>query len=200
MQIYLIRHGETDWNKQMRIHGREDIELNNNGILQANKCGQVFRNLSIDLIISSPLKRAKETSKIIASYLGIEKVIIDENLIERDYGKLSGLIPQEREKNCNSGQKDEMESWDDLSKRIKNVLNNYSNNIEYKNIIMVSHGAAINAVLAILSDYAIGTGKTKLKNACINVLHCTNQSMKIDMHNLTSEEFRDILKTHELEK
>lgn len=194
MQVYLIRHGETDWNKQIRFQGREDIELNNNGIIQANECGQVFKHLPIDLIISSPLKRAKETAGIIASYVGIEKVVIEDDLIERDFGKLSGLTPEEREKFYNTGQKDEMESLDDLSERFIKVLNNYSNKTAYRNIVMVSHGAAINAALAILSEHAIGTGKTILKNASINVLKCTSKSMKIELYNLTSEEFAEVLR------
>lgn len=194
MQIYLIRHGETDWNKQKRLQGHKDIELNNNGIMQANKCGQAFQQMPIDCIISSPLKRAKETADIIASYVGIDTVMIEDNLIEKDYGRLSGLTPDEREKFYETGQNDEMESLDDLIQRVIKVLNHYSNETAYKNIIMVSHGAAINAILVVLSKHTIGTGKTRLKNACINVLRCTNKSMKIELYNLISEEFVETLR------
>lgn len=196
MQIYLIRHGETNWNKYGRLQGREDIKLNDNGIIQANKCGQAFQQLPIDVIVSSPLKRAKETADIIASYAGIEKVVIEDNLIERDYGKLSGLTSEEREQFYNTGQDDEIENWDNLSQRVIEVLNSYRNNNTCNNIVMVSHGAAINAVLAALSGHTIGTGKTKLKNACINVLKCTRNSMKIELYNLTSEEFSEVIKLY----
>lgn len=187
MRIYLIRHGETDWNKQKRIQGREDIELNDNGITQAQKCGYVLQGLPIDIIVSSPLKRAKETAEIIALSVGINDVMIEDNLIERDYGKLSGLDPGERELFSNSGQDDGVENWDDLNQRVMNVLKYYSGNI-YQNIVMVSHGGAINAVLATLSGHNIGSGKTKLKNACINLINCMDQTMEIEFYNLTSDE------------
>jgi broad specificity phosphatase PhoE len=76
----------------------------------------------------------KETANIIASYAGIDKLIIEDNLIERDYGRLSGLTPDGREKFYASGQNDEMESWDDLNQRVLKVLNYYSKNAGYKNI------------------------------------------------------------------
>lgn len=194
MKLFLVRHGETDWNKQKRFQGHEDIELNSYGIIQAEQCGQVFQKISIDRIISSPLKRAKETADIIASCVGIENVIIEDNLIERDYGRLSGLIYDEREKFYAFGQNDEMESWDDLSQRVIKALNYYCSDTDYENIILVSHGGVINAILAVLSEHSIGTGKITLKNACINILKYTNKSLKIELYNLTSEEFAETLR------
>lgn len=189
MNIYLIRHGETDWNKQLRIQGREDIELNENGILQADKCGQAFKDVPIDLVVSSPLKRARKTAEIIAAYVGIKDIFTEDDLVERDFGTLSGLTLDEMDKLRKEGKDGEAEKFEDLSRRVKLVLDKYSKLEKYKNIIMVSHGAAINSLLAVLSNYAIGTHKTRLKNACINIIECSNDSMKIKKYNLSSDEF-----------
>ena len=194
MKLFLVRHGETDWNKQKRFQGREDIELNSCGIIQAEQCGQVFQKISIDCIISSPLKRAKETADIIASQVGIETVIIEENLIERDYGRLSGLFYDEREKFFSSGQNVEMESSDNLSQRVIRALNYYCSETDYENIIMVSHGGVINAILAELSEHSIGTGETTLKNACISILKYTNKYLEIELYNLTADEFSETMR------
>lgn len=195
MRIFLIRHGETDWNVQKRLQGCEDIELNATGINQANRCGEVFKQISVDAIMSSPLKRASKTSEIIASYVGLEKVIIDQNLIERDFGKISGMTPDERDEFIKTGQDAEIENWDSMSKRVIDALLSYSENSSYQNIIAVSHGAAINAVLSVLSKGEIGTGKTWLKNTCINVLHSNGSTMGIEYFNLTAEEFATIMNT-----
>ena len=57
MKIYLIRHGETDWNHINRFQGREDIELNAAGIAQAVRCGQTLQGLGIEAVYTSPLNR-----------------------------------------------------------------------------------------------------------------------------------------------
>ncbi len=68
MKLFVVRHGETDWNVERRLQGQTDIELNENGIRQANKLKQDLndKDCNIDLIISSPLKRAKKTAEIIS--------------------------------------------------------------------------------------------------------------------------------------
>ena len=82
MRIYLIRHGETDWNLEGKLQGREDIPLNDNGIQQAIICGQAFKGRKIKAILTSPLIRAKRTAEIIAEMSGIKKVIVEDGLIK----------------------------------------------------------------------------------------------------------------------
>ena len=189
MKIYLVRHGETDWNKQRRIQGREDIELNETGISQANKCGQAFKSLNIDMVVSSPLKRAKKTAEIIMSYVGVKELNIEYNLTERDFGRLSGLTMEEIEKIRESGKEDCIEKWETLCTRVKAVLDDYRLHFKANNIIMVSHGAAINSLLALLSNHAIGTGTTYIKNTCISIIECTDNGFEISDYNLAPEEF-----------
>ncbi|MFV0498549.1 MAG: histidine phosphatase family protein [Bacilli bacterium] len=79
--IYLLRHGETDWNRIGRIQGIKDIPLNKNGLRQAKKMGKYLRKLRIDLIYTSPLKRAKETAEIINEFLNT-KIVVSKSLME----------------------------------------------------------------------------------------------------------------------
>ena len=63
--IYVVRHGNTDWNKQKIAMGRKDIPLNKLGIEEADNVSKILENYNFDLIICSPLKRAKQTADII---------------------------------------------------------------------------------------------------------------------------------------
>ena len=67
MKLYVMRHGQTDWNVAGKIQGSTDIELNETGIKQAEATKEKLLGENIDVIISSPLKRARKTAEIIAS-------------------------------------------------------------------------------------------------------------------------------------
>ena len=85
MKIIFVRHGQTNLNNPKRMQGISDLELNDNGIEQANNIRKVIENKNIDIIIVSPLKRAIQTAKIIN--LNMQKeVIIDERIIEMNFG------------------------------------------------------------------------------------------------------------------
>jgi broad specificity phosphatase PhoE len=96
-QLYLIRHGETDWNVQERFQGHTDIPLNDTGRSQARQLIAVCRHHKIEAILSSDLKRALETAQIIASQLDI-KIFQDSGLREANLGKAQGLTYAEIEK------------------------------------------------------------------------------------------------------
>ncbi|MEL4106546.1 histidine phosphatase family protein [Oscillospiraceae bacterium WX1] len=189
MVIYLIRHGETDWNRQNRLQGIEDIELNETGLLQSADCARAFHGVPVDCILSSPLKRAKKTADIMAEHLGLHDILVEQGLTERDFGKLSGLTLEARERLLESGEDPMLEPKEDLTARLMSVLNNYIAHSACQNIVIVSHGASINAILSHLSGGEIGTGKTILKNTCVNKLSCHGQNVTIDFYNLTPAEF-----------
>lgn len=63
MEILVTRHGQTDWNALGKLQGQTDIELNDIGRQQAKETGKLIKDENIDLIITSPLKRAVETAE-----------------------------------------------------------------------------------------------------------------------------------------
>ena len=85
MILYVIRHGETAWNKVRRLQGQTDIPLNENGISQAKKRGEDLRKLDIHIIYCSPIERAKHTLELFNLDKNIP-VIIDERIKERNMG------------------------------------------------------------------------------------------------------------------
>jgi len=93
-EIILVRHGETEWNASETFRGRADVDLNATGLRQAELLGKYLSTEKIDLIYSSPLKRAVKTAEAIARYqkIGVNAV---ENLIDFDYGEWQGLTLEE---------------------------------------------------------------------------------------------------------
>ncbi|WP_106813823.1 histidine phosphatase family protein [Microbacterium timonense] len=93
--LTLIRHGETDWNRDRRIQGTTDIPLNDHGRAQARATAEALRERLDDAgavtIASSDLARARETAEIIASELGIPGPRVYPELRERAYGEAEGL-------------------------------------------------------------------------------------------------------------
>lgn len=97
--ILLIRHGQTEWNRNERFRGRYDVDLNEHGLDQARKTAErIEKNWKPTAVYSSPLKRATRTAEIIAKPYALE-VIPHPGLIDIDYGEWQGLTPVEvREK------------------------------------------------------------------------------------------------------
>lgn len=89
--LYLVRHGETDWNRERRIQGSTDIPLNETGRAQAKATGRLLSRRSWDLIVASPLARAFETATIIAREIGLPEPTPRAELVERRYGEAEGL-------------------------------------------------------------------------------------------------------------
>lgn len=189
MKIFLIRHGQTEWNIQGRFQGREDIPLNKVGIEQARECGQALKGDKYKAIITSPLVRASKTAEIIAEIVSVKQVIIEPQIIERDFSRVSGMMPKEREAFYASGGKDDKEPWDKLNRRMIACLKKYGEQFKDQNIIMVSHGASINSVLSVLSEGKTGTGKILLKNTCINILRYEDKMLHLDQFNLSAQEY-----------
>jgi broad specificity phosphatase PhoE len=95
MKLILIRHGETEWNKQRRIQGcRSDTRLSQKGLEQADRLAAALRKERIDAIYASPMKRASETAQIIAEACKLQVHVFNE-LREIDAGELDGLFERE---------------------------------------------------------------------------------------------------------
>ena len=86
MKLYVLRHGETDYNKEGIFQGQNNIDLNEEGIKQAQITAKSLENIFFDKVYVSPLKRAIETAKIVTN----NELEIDDRIKERSFGKLEG--------------------------------------------------------------------------------------------------------------
>ena len=144
MEILITRHGQTDWNVQEKLQGKADIELNQTGIEQAKIAKNKLENEKIDLIICSPLKRAKQTAEIINEGRNIP-LIIDDRIAERDFGEFEGKNKSEFSfedfwsyKKAENYEK--AEKIQDFFERIYNFLDDIKEKYKDKRILIVAHG------------------------------------------------------------
>lgn len=145
-KLYIVRHGQTDWNVQKLLQGKTDIELNAEGIRQAEKLTKVIDLDKIDVCICSPLKRTRQTAKLIVG----DKVpiIYDELILERGFGNYEGkpiifdLIAKQWDYKTNDSEEG-IEPIQDCLKRAKKFLNKINKEYKNKNILIVSHGSFI---------------------------------------------------------
>lgn len=194
MKIYLVRHGETDWNIERRFQGIENIPLNDTGRKQAKDCAKALASLSFAAIYASPLQRAYETATIIADIINdyhkeqrtnepMLTVKEDSRLLERDFGKISGLLPKDRKEFLASGEDANMEEFEHLTERLMNALYDYQENYQEQNVLVITHGGVINAILHVLSEGEIGTGKTLVPNTSVTILEEKDGELRIKEYN-----------------
>jgi len=157
-ELYLVRHGETDWNRQHRIQGLTDIPLNATGRTQARATGRLLARRTWDGIYASPLSRAMETARIIAEEVGLGEPQAIPELVERNYGDAEGLDFAEVERRYPDridvpGQ----ESREAVVARVVPALRALAAQHPGESLIVVSHGGAIRSVLtAVDPDYSHG--------------------------------------------
>ncbi len=143
MNIFVVRHGITEWNLQGKAQGREDIPLCEGGIAQARACGELLQGLSIDHLVSSPLMRAQRTAEIIGEYLKLSTIDIMEAFTERDLGRISGALRHEIEQLRASGTDLQMESRRTVHKRAMAGVEELHQRYGDCNVMIVTHGALI---------------------------------------------------------
>ncbi len=165
--ICLVRHGETDWNAKRKIQGRKDIPLNEIGTLQAKDCQNYFRDLNWNVIVSSPLLRAKQTAEIINEDLKLPFVVM-EQFIERDYGDIEGFTLEERMRHYPNNDCPNQESFELVRERVMKGANRLHELYPNQKIIVVAHGGVIKILLnSLLKEEAI-TRKNGLSNGGVS--------------------------------
>lgn len=151
MNLYLVRHGQTDNNKNHIVQGVIEANLNENGINQALKLKKDIDKIDIDLLIVSPLIRTRQTADIIINNRNI-KTIYDDRIIERYAGDLEGKKDKYYDSikawdyNLNTDLGYNIEKIKDLLKRAKDFLDDLKNKYSDKSILIVSHEAVIRAI------------------------------------------------------
>ncbi|GGA70079.1 histidine phosphatase family protein [Ornithinibacillus halotolerans] len=167
--IYLVRHGQTDWNVERRAQGQTDIPLNDTGIGQADACGRAMDSTNYDLMITSHLKRARKTAEIINSYLDLPLVVM-EDFAERSFGNAEGLTIAERDELYPDRNYPNQEKLDVFSTRILKGLEQVHQNYQGKRILLVTHGAVIYRVLQLINKGKTEFRGQKIKNTSITTI------------------------------
>lgn len=169
--IGLFRHGQTDWNIDLRLQGTADIPMNAFGISQVQRAAIEVAKQPWDLIVSSPLGRAKETANILAGQLGIENVLEEQLLLERAFGIGEGMLYDEW--SSRFAHLDEIpgaESTSDITARAQRLLDQFHSSFSGQRILAVSHGALIRFVLQVVTNGEIPPKGERLENASLNVV------------------------------
>ena len=163
MNIFVVRHGQTEWNVLKKMQGSADIELNEKGLSQATDTAEMLKNSTFDVIFCSPLKRAKQTAEIINNDRKLN-IVLDDRLRERNYGEFEGTNKSSfnynefwaYEKNMNY---EKAENVQDFFKRIYSFLDEITSK-EYNNVLIVCHAGVEKAIECyfngLMSDEEIG--------------------------------------------
>jgi broad specificity phosphatase PhoE len=154
--IVLVRHGETDWNRENRFQGHADPPLNDKGRAQARELADELRTERFAAAYTSPLRRAHETASILVPELGLEPVP-DEALMEVDVGSWSGLTRDEVALRFPEGYArwleyghgwDDGESYEELGERVVSGLLAIAVRHPHERVLAVTHGGPIRSALA----------------------------------------------------
>lgn len=161
MKLYIIRHGETNWNVEGRLQGQTDIDLNDNGIRLAKITAKEMMNIPFDLGITSPFIRAHRTAEIILEGRNIP-LIEDKRLSEISFGSWEGLGCHSDNFEIPSKHFDDFyfnpfkfvpakdgETISQLCSRLKSFYQDLIHHPDYqdKTILIASHGCAVRALL-----------------------------------------------------
>jgi uncharacterized phosphatase len=147
-ELYLVRHGETDWNRARRIQGVTDIPLNETGREQARATGRLLSRRTWDGIVASPLSRAFETARLIAAETGLGEPTAVPDLVERNYGDAEGLTWEEIERRYPEGTRvPRRETREAVAMRVIPALLRLAADHPGESLVVVSHGGAIRSVL-----------------------------------------------------
>jgi broad specificity phosphatase PhoE len=159
--LLLARHGETDWNREFRIQGSSDLELNELGRQQAQFLAQELTDVDLDAIYSSDLSRAQATAAAVAATHGLE-VKLDPRLRERSFGSWEGLTRDDIS-TFPKGSRHDGESDDDVRARVLAAVEEIAANHPGDQVLIVSHGGALNT----LWHHALGVRVERWANCAV---------------------------------
>jgi broad specificity phosphatase PhoE len=176
-KLLLVRHGETDWNRDGRWQGGSDTRLNDLGRQQARALAEQLDG-EIDVLYSSDLARARETAEIVAAELGLE-VRLDPRLRERGFGSWEGLTTIEIEERFVDAHRrwlagegagaDDAEAFEDFSARVEDFLSDVLRLHPGEEVLVISHGGSIRVIHAL----AAGVDYVRDHRLIPGVPHCS---------------------------
>lgn len=162
-ELWLVRHGQTDWNVEGRYQGQADMPLNEIGIEQARDLAQRLRGVNFAAIYSSDLLRASTTARILA---GDKAVRLEPRLREIHQGEWEGQLFreirqryagffEERKQNPLESRPPGGESLLEVAERVKHCIDEIASQYPGERVLIVSHGLAIATVLAAVKGYPL---------------------------------------------
>lgn len=155
MKLYVARHGQTRWNVENKICGRTDLPLTEEGLRQARELSGKVKDLQIDLIISSPMIRALHMAKLLSEGCGAP-IMVDERLIEQDYGVFEGRDRQDPEFLANKRQfalrYPGGESMMQMAGRIYPFLQELKKAHSRKTVLLTCHGGVCRVIRSYFQD------------------------------------------------
>lgn len=153
MSIYYARHGQTEWNLQGRLCGRADIPLTGEGREQARLLAKSLLDKNLDLVITSPLMRARETGQAVADLCHVP-IREDARLIEMDFGTCDGADAQDPVFRFHKTQFvlgfPEGETWMQVAARAYALIGEVREQYAGKNVLLLTHGC----VSAVIYSYS----------------------------------------------
>lgn len=196
-QIFLVRHGETNWNKEQRMQGLKDIPLNEKGLLQAQKVGTYLAGYSFDVILSSPLQRAYQTASAIAAHHPKTPLRAHTSLHERSFGLLDGMTYEE----INAAYPSLIfsETWQhphfcppegerltDVQNRIIQFIKTDIFQSNARSILVVAHGVSLRMVMGSLLKLEIPQLRDlHLDNASLSLVSLEKNEAQLSLFNET---------------
>lgn len=163
--IYMVRHGETEWNAAHRMQGWSDIPLNEKGREQASFAARKLESIPLDAIYTSPLKRAADTAEIIRGERNIP-LIEEKGLIEINLGRWDGHTPDEMDA-LYPGQYDLWrtkpgevhidggETFADVQERAFAAFRRIAEKEREKTVLLVSHMGCLSTILFKIAGYPL---------------------------------------------
>ncbi len=152
MKLYVTRHGETPWNVVNKICGRTDVPLTEKGISQARDLAKRAGELGIDLIVASPMLRARTTAQTVSDACGVP-MVTDRRLVEQDYGIYEGRDRSDpgflANKRHFAFRYPGGESMMQMARRVYGLLEELKEKYADKTLLLVCHGG----VCRIISSY-----------------------------------------------
>jgi len=215
MEILLVRHGETDWNRARRMQGHIDIPLNVEGLRQARALGAALASEKLDVIYASDLQRARVTAQAVADVHQMP-VVIDEQLRERCYGVFEGLMykevaqqfPQEfalwqaRDLHARfpAGER-EAETLHNFHQRSVNAVTNIVKNHPAQRMLILTHGGVLDCLYREATGMPVDAKREfGIINAAINRLQWDGKKFTIlqwaDAAHLERDGLDEIDRTH----
>lgn len=180
-RFFIVRHGQTKWNTQLKTQGQQDSSLDEIGMIQTQKLAKRLAAFNIDHIYSSDLGRTIQTSDIISAQLQKE-YMLENSLREIDFGEWEGLtiedIKKSYEEEFKMWRKEPdkaripgAESLQEVADRITRGINKINEAHKSSNILLVSHGVVIKVLLLTLLNSSLSNiYKIKQDNTALNVV------------------------------